>query len=294
MQQISVVQWLAKCGFSAVMLLFACGLATAWFGNGLELPSTTTRDGALIALNRYAKERIPDVALVGSSITFRLKEEYFATPSLRNLALAGGSPVTGLEIVANKPRLPKIILVEANILSRSTDAALVEKYSRNEAAEPLIFRPIRTAMAAYENWLHAAPSHAQVSSALSRLLDEPSSEFDNRIYVERALQQFNAEDPTVVVRMNVDRIEQLRRAVEQRGARLLLFELPYSAPLEESRSAKIASEIVHAKFPDSDRWLRIDFARRELRWADGVHLDERSALIMAQSIDRALSSLLGR
>jgi hypothetical protein len=148
-------------------------------------------------------------------------------------------------------------------------------------------------VAAYENWLHAAPRHAQVFSALSRLLEEPPSEFDNRVYAERALQQFNAEDPTVAVRTNVERIEQLRRVVEQRGARLLLFELPYSAPLEESRSAKITSEIVHAKFSDSDRWLRIDFARRELRWADGVHLDERSALIMAQSIDRALSSLLG-
>jgi hypothetical protein len=293
MQQISAVQWLAKCGFSAVMLLFASGLATAWFGNGLQLPSTTTRDGALLVLNRYAKERIPDVALVGSSLTFRLKEEYFATSSLRNLALAGGSPVTGLEIVANKSRLPKIILVEANVLSRPTDDALVARYSRDVAAEPLIFRPIRTAVAAYENWLHAAPSHAQVSSALSRLLEEPPNEFDNRVYADRALQQFNAEDPTAAVRMNAERIEHLRRAVEQRGARLLLFELPYSAPLEDSRSAKITREIVHAKFPDPDRWLRIDFARGELRWADGVHMDERSALIVAQSIDKALSSLPG-
>ena len=43
----------------------------------------------------YLREPVPDVVLVGSSITFRLKEEYFATRGLRNLALAGGSPVTG-------------------------------------------------------------------------------------------------------------------------------------------------------------------------------------------------------
>src|SRR6202035_638968 len=115
------VRWLAKCAVSAAVLLLACGLATGWFGNSLQLPSTTPRDGTLITLNRYAREPIPDVVLVGSSLTFRLKEEYFATSSLRNLALAGGSPVTGLEIVANQPRLPRIVLVEANVLSRPVD-----------------------------------------------------------------------------------------------------------------------------------------------------------------------------
>ena len=134
--------------------------------------------------------------LVGSSLTFRLKEEYFATPGLRNLALAGGSPVTGLEIVANQPRLPRIILVEANVLIRPTDAALVERYSRGDA-EPLFFRPVRAAVAAYEHRLHAPLTHEQVSLDLRRLVEQPPSDFDNRIYADRALQQFNAEDPTM-------------------------------------------------------------------------------------------------
>jgi hypothetical protein len=291
MQPLSAVGWLAKCSLGAVILLLACGLATAWYGNGLQLPSTTTRDGTLITLNRYTKEPIPDVVLVGSSLTFRLKEEYFATPRMRNLALAGGSPITGLEIVANQPRLPRLILVEANVLARPTDTALVEKYSRGGSAEPVFFRPIRTAVAAYEDWLHAPLTHAQVALALNRLLEQPPSDFDNRIYADRALQS-NAEDPTVAVRANITRIEQLIVAIERRGTRVLLYELPYSEQLEGSRSAKITREIVHAKFPDLDRWLRIDFTRSELRWADGVHLDERSAVILAQSMDETLSSLL--
>lgn len=293
MQEMSAVKWFARCVFSAMVLLLACGLATAWFGTGLQLPATTTRDGTLITLNRYAKEPIPEIVIVGSSLSFRLKENYFARARLRNLALAGGSPLTGLEIVMNQPRLPRLVLVEANVLSRSTDTALVEKYSRSGNTDPMFFRPIRTAVAAYENWLHAPLSHTQVSLALSRLLKQPPSDFDNRIYADRALQQSNAEDPTVAVRENVTRIEQLIAAIGQRGARVLLYELPYSEQLERSRSAKITREIVHAKFSDPDRWLRIDFTRSDLRWADGVHLDERSAVIIAQSIDRALSSLLG-
>ena len=290
MERMSAVRWLAKCAGSAALLLLACGLATAWFGNSLQLPATTTRDGTLITLNRYAKEPVPDIVLVGSSLTFRLKEEYFATPRLRNLALAGGSPVTGLEIVASQPRLPRLVLIEANVLSRAPDTALVERYSKSGDADPLFFRPVRTTVAAYENWLHAPLTHAQVSSALDQLLRQPPSDFDNHVYVDRALQQFNTEDPTAVAQANVARIEQLITSIEQRGSRALLFELPYSEPLEGSRAAKITREIVHAKFPAPDRWLHIEYARNDLRWADGVHLDERSAVIVAQSIERALPS----
>ncbi len=289
----SAVRWLAKCAVSAALLLLACGVATAWFGNSLQLPATTTRDGTLITLNRYAREPVPDVVFVGSSLTFRLKEEYFAMPRLRNLALAGGSPLTGLEIVANQPRLPRLILIETNVLVKAPDTAVVERYSRRSDAEPLFFRPVRAAVAAYENWLHVPVTHAQVSATLDQLLKQLPSAFDSRIYTDRALAQFNAQDSTDVTKADVDRLEQLIASVERRGSRALLFELPYSQPLEESRLAKNTHEIVHARFPAPDRWLHIDYSRSDLRWADGVHLDERSAAIVAQSIDRTLPSLLG-
>jgi hypothetical protein len=195
----SAVRWLIKCGAAAAIVLIACGFATARFGSGLQMPATTTRDGTLITLSRYLREPVPDIVLAGSSITFRLKEEYFATRGLRNLALAGGSPVTGLEIVANQPRLPGVILVEANVLARPIDATLVERYSRGDT-EPLFFRPVRAAVAAYEQRLHAPLTHEQVALDLRRLVGQPPGDFDNRIYADRALQQFNAEDPTDAVR----------------------------------------------------------------------------------------------
>lgn len=280
-----------KCGAGAAIVLIACGFATMRFGSGLQMPATTTRDGTLITLSRYLREPLPDIVLVGSSIAFRLKEEYFATPRLRNLALAGGSPVTGLEIVAHQPRLPGIILVEANVLARPVDAALVERYARGDS-EPLFFRPVRAAVAAYEQRRHAPLTHDQVALKLRRLIEQPPVDFDNRIYADRALQQFDAEDPADAVKINAERIGELIRTVEQRGARVFLFELPYSEPIERSRYASATRQIVRAVFADSTRWLAIDVNRSELRWADGVHLDERSAVIVTQAMERALASVL--
>jgi hypothetical protein len=193
--------------------------------------------------------------------------------------------------VANQPRLPKILLVETNVLSRATDEVLVGRYSSKGNAEPLFFRPVRSAVAAYENWRHAPVTQAQAASAHARLLQQPPSDFDNRIYVDRAVQEANTEDPTVVTRINVQKLQQLIAALEQRGARVLLFQLPLAQELENAGFARTTGDIVHGRFPDSGRWLPIDVARSELRWADGVHLDERSALIVVQSIDRAISLL---
>src|SRR5689334_25021790 len=86
MDQRDHFRWLVKCASAALLALLVCGVASWRLGRDLELPAVTTRDGAILALNRYVREPVPDVVLVGSSLTFRLSEEYFGNPRLRNLA----------------------------------------------------------------------------------------------------------------------------------------------------------------------------------------------------------------
>jgi hypothetical protein len=286
------VKWFIRCGLGAAVLLLACAGATAWFGNGLKLPTTTTRNGSLITLNRYAQEPIPDVILVGSSLAFRLSEPYFSTPRLRNLALAGGSPITGLEIVAARSQFPKLILVEANVLSRPADTSLVN--SRFDAGGSVFLRPIRAAIAAAENWRHAPESFASISASLDRMVNAPPDDYDNRQFLKLAVQAADAEDPEPVTQTNVQAIKRLAASIEQRGSKLLLFQLPYPKELETARYATVTRKIVQEAFPEPDRWLRIDVARDELRWPDGSHLDERSAVLVARAIDRAIAALPDR
>jgi hypothetical protein len=284
--------WLSRCLLSAALVFVLCAIATARFGQRLQLPAITSRDGSLITLNRYVDEPTPDIVLVGSSLTFRLKEEYFATPRLRNLALAGGSPLTGLEIVADQPKIPKLIVVEANILSRTVDSALVARFSTSQGQHQIFFRPVRASVAAYENWMHAPLTHAQNERALQQLLEQPPSDFDNHIYLERARQQIDNEvPPAAVVSDAVETLGRLVNELEPRGARVLFLDMPCAQEIEESRFMRAMHEAVHKAFPDAGRWLSIDLDRAELRWADGVHLDERSALLVSRHLDRIFSGL---
>ena len=289
MQQVSTLSWLVKCAVAAAALLLACGLATARFGSALQQPAVTTRDGSLVTLNRYVREPTPDLVLVGSSLAWRLKEEYFSLPRVRNLALAGGSPVTGLEIVATRASLPKIILIETNILSRAPDSALIDKFSDDVRADALLLRPVRTAVAAYETWNHAAPDAAQARAEQDRLLSRPPDTFDNKVYLDRALEQMNDGDPTAPARANVLRLRQLIDDLRQRGVRVFLIHIPLAPEIEGSRLVRMTDEIVHEAFPDRGLWLAVDPPRSELRWDDGVHLDERSSLIVVRAIESALN-----
>ncbi|MCK1655072.1 hypothetical protein IVA88_27020 [Bradyrhizobium sp. 149] len=292
MQQDFSLSWLVKCVAAAAALLLACAFTTARFGSALQQPAVTTRGGSLISLNRYVQDPTPDIVLVGSSIAWRLKEEYFSPPRVRNLALAGGSPVTGLEIVANRPNLPKIVLIETNILTRESDSALIERFSGGAGTEALLLRPVRTAIAGYETWKHGEPNPARARTERDRLLSQPPSTFDNKVYLDRALEQMNEADPTVPARANVVRIRQLVDELQRRGARAFLIHVPFAPEIEGSRMARMTKEILDEAFPDRRLWLPFDPPRSELRWDDGVHLDERSALVVVRAIESAIDSSL--
>ena len=240
--QMATVQWFIKCGLTAAVLLLACGLATARFGHGLQLPSTTTRDGSLITLNRYATEPIPDVVLLGSSLTFRLKEEYFATTKLRNLALAGGSPVTGLEIVANQPRLPKIILVETNVLSRATDEVLVGRYSSKGNAEPLFFRPVRTVGCRLRKLAACTRNPCAGCFRACPVAPAAAQRFRQSHLCRSCGARGQHRGPDGCNADQRSKTPAVDPALEQRGARVLLFQLPLAQELENAGFARTTGE----------------------------------------------------
>jgi hypothetical protein len=284
MTPISPQSWFLKCGIAAALALLV--YAAIALAGPKAPPLPTSRDGALTILDRYVGEPVPDVLLVGSSLTARLNEEYFDTPNLKVLGLAGGSPITALDVALARDRLPGTILIEMNILDRGADPALVQKFRPGSA--PIWPRPIRSAVALYERWHHAPPDRVRARAFAAALLQGLPSDFDNRIYVERALREWGTAPSDAIMTDNLATLQRLVDKIAARGSRVYFYTVPLSVPLQDSVTAKATAAAAHAEFSDDRQWIHLDGSMPDLRWADGVHLDERSAVIIARQIDRFL------
>ena len=133
------------------------GIATAIFlvyfaANLPMLYERVKLDRSYPALSRYVFERTPDIAIVGSSMSFRLYEGYFDT-SLRNLSIGGGSAATSLAIINSYRSIPSLILVETNILSRPIDKQLVDAFGANPSEPYQWFKPARAVISWLYYWI---------------------------------------------------------------------------------------------------------------------------------------------
>lgn len=83
----------------------------AWF-------CETNYHANLLEVEDYLYGPPPKVVLIGSSLTMTLLPRYFAEvdADVRNLAMAGGKPITGLRLLENRPDRPTVVLIEFNTL----------------------------------------------------------------------------------------------------------------------------------------------------------------------------------
>ncbi|MBI5320778.1 hypothetical protein [Bradyrhizobium sp.] len=261
----------------------ALAIFLAYFAvNFSSLYARVKLDRSYPALSRYAFERTPDVAIVGSSMSFRMYEGYFSTP-LRNISIGGGSAATGLAIVASYRSLPKLILVETNILSRRIEQNLVDAFGDNPSEPYQWFKPIRAVI----SWVYYYVKYSSEVEKVTRLPLLPPSTYDIRDNVNATIAEFAGKDWDVIMRPQMRELSDLVGELERRGCRVVLFELPVVPELRNNAYFRVAHRLARDAFPEEGRWLQI--SDKELRWVDSSHFDERSAILVARQFDHFLA-----
>ena len=255
--------------------------------NASNLYARVYDDRRFPALSRYALERTPDIALVGSSMTFRLYEGYFKT-RLRNMSISGGSPLTGLAILASYPSLPRVVLVETNIISRKVESDLVEKFGRDDAAPFQWFKPYRAAISWIYYWIKFRPVN------VVELTSSAPVDHDISVPLREAADEFAGNSLDEAMAENTQTMKRLVSMLGARGCKVYFYELPYPGNLNASHFALTARSLMHDAFPDPKRWLQLSYELTELRWVDAAHMDERSAAIVAQEMDSVLTTISAR
>jgi hypothetical protein len=239
------------------------------------------------ALSRYALEPTPDIALVGSSMTFRIYEGYFKT-RLRNISISGGSPLTGLAILASYPTVPHVVLVETNIMSRPADPELIDKFGKNDTTAFQWFRPYRAAISFVYYWLKYK------SENVAALRNFAPATYDISASVQQAAEEYDRPHLDGAMAENTRTMVRLVSRLEERGCKVYFYELPYPGNLGSSHFAVTARTLMHRAFLDPDQWPQLDYHLPELRWVDAAHMDERSAAIVAQQMDSVLDHISSR
>jgi hypothetical protein len=216
-----------------------------------------------------------------------VREDYFLKVPVRNIAISGGSPLTGLAIVASYDSIPHLAMVEANIMARPTEIELIEQFGKNDAALHQWFRPFRSVISLVYYWIKTD----SVADDVAKLPQLPPSDYDiAAASVESAAMEYSGTNLDEAIAKNVLAIKPMVEDLERRGCRVAFFELPYPGHLGDYHYAALTRTLMHAAFPDPKNWPELDFRQPELRWVDSAHMDERSAIIVAKEIERYIAS----
>jgi len=292
---------------ASLVVLFAAYLFCLHGDRTSERPPITTDDEQRQQIIRYLLNDNPKVAFVGTSLTHALKAEYFSTDIVSNLALPGGSPLTGLMILSNARHLPRVLVIETNILGGKADTKLVD-YFRPIALpleEPRMllrdFKPIRTALCCLlhvdpgsdtmnKKPLPAGTRRAFYQKHAEMLLAQFPSNHDTTAAVSRALSNVPSGQFATTIHENALRIVEFADRMENEGVRVYFLEMPLMPSIANgwySRAVREAIELANS--PREDRWLKLKLDESQLRWTDAYHLDERSSILVVRAIEQALA-----
>ena len=191
-------------------------------------------------------------------MTFRIYEGYFKT-RLRNISIPGGSPLTGLAILASYPSLPRVVLVETNIMSRPADPEMVEEFAKNDAAAFRWFKPYRAVISLVYYWLKYK------SENVADLRNSAPAIYDISTSVHQAADEFAGTSTDEAMAENTQIMKRLVATLESRGCKVYFYELPYPGNLATSHFAVTARTLMRDGFPDPKRWPQFDYHLPELR-----------------------------
>lgn len=269
----------------------------------MRRPPINAKDERRQKILRVLASRSSDAVIVGTSLSQYLRREFFRVIDVENMALPGGSALTGLQILANAPVLPKLVMVESNLLYREADEELVESFrSRGLLMEKLRFmgqdlKPIQTIVAQ----ITGAPSSADVM--IKKVAKDPETEdYDHRreillagssplpsASVERQHVRIKEDEALDLSKAHIY-LRKLRAVCEQlqsRGAAVWFYELPFPPLVMESDYVKNMRRLLHEHVLATGgfAFISLDGASDELTWTDAHHLDERSSIFICQELE---------
>lgn len=257
----------------------------------------------LIKLQDYAlAPNAKPNAIVGSSLAARLVRTSL-DEEFHHLALVSDGPLTGLEVLRRQGTIPRVLLIETNLLLREENAAALDNTFR-----PILshFRPHLPAL--QERYQPANVLAGQIGERILRrtfrtlgqfIPDRPAarampldSDRARQLFEVGLAEQRAATDVPADAARLAEHLRRLQIHVdefERRGSRCIFLEMPTDPSLMNLRQPREIRTALLQAFPeDKYRWIRPETSRRYLT-TDGAHLTESEAKAYAHRIHQEIA-----
>jgi hypothetical protein len=255
-----------------------------------DFPLINTERHHFRIVNRYFQSPAPAIALVGSSLTERLKEHYFARRDIRNIGIGGGSALTGLTLLADTAwKRPAVVAVETNIMSRGVDRELVRAFQKVDHPVATFASP-RTLLALYQRKLDGFAPAFDPARCENTLRAPPAQSLIKADDTAAARSEHDNPYFDALIRNDVATLKVIVEALETKGSKVFLYDLPTMPAMESTRYVRMTRSAMSDTF-SPDRWLQLEYPSHEIRWDDAIHFDDRSAIILACALERALNKV---
>jgi hypothetical protein len=230
----------------------------------------------IVLENYFDQPERPNTVIVGSSLTERLP--FRSKRQWTNLSLAGGGPLTGLEIIAASRKWPKRVMIEINFADKGDDPELFRKitkwpwpelrssfWSYRTAYMPMNLLTDRLRLIVRKN----GPELDPIAD------DIPLPNFLSLLKIQK--DSYERVPNAEALAANISRMKEVVYTLQSKGSAIIFFEMPVDHSLTlmpRSRAIRAAMERVFN--PQNYCWLLLDRGER-WRTADGLHLLPQSA-----------------
>jgi len=220
-----------------------------------------------------------DIVIVGSSLAASMEKDDLGF-RFRNISFVGGSAQTGLEIIRRCRPMPRVVLVETNVLWH-LDTAFVEAR----------FAPFKSSLKRY------IPSARTINQPVNLLLSalnirDGKEDFipDAKVFatlLAKQMQMYQQTDDLSLVRTWLAAVAEAVEELKARGVKVVFFRMPVDPSIEESPRVRRIQEEYTREFPPSHfAWLEVPHGG--YLTSDGVHLVPQCARDFSGKLRRAL------
>lgn len=233
----------------------------------------------------YSKNKAK-IVIVGSSMSNRLSKDEL-DHKVYNMSFAGGSVLTGLNIIKSSNELPKIIFVETNIIERMNNKDMLDSLF-----VPLVWQIKGSVKSLQCNYQPINILLSMVKTKFGHKKAYHINRLPNKKILESALLRLKGEAKKYKHLIDNKELEEVKILVEyfeKNGTKIVFYQMPVDKSVLTSEQYKFRQKTLLKMFPKM-KFYWIKNKGFNYLTSDGIHLMEKSAIRFTQILNQIIAA----